>query len=66
MHRIALLIGMAFSLVSAQIHFSENFEGSTTNWTVSGGGWQFGTPTVGPSGAFEGNKCAGTVLNGNY
>ncbi len=29
MYRIALLIGIAISLVSAQIHFSENFEGST-------------------------------------
>ena len=67
-HKFPLLIGILFSLVSAQIvHFSEDFENSTNNWTVSGGGWEFGTPTLtNLLPLADGTRCAGTVLNGSY
>ena len=28
--------------------------------------WEVGTPTAGPKGCFEGTRCAGTILAGNY
>jgi VWFA-related protein len=52
--------------ITAQVIFNEGFEGSTSAWTVSGGGWEFGTPTAGPTTVPEGSRCAGTILNGQY
>src|SRR3989339_81417 len=57
-----------FSQTFYQPFFVERFESTPAGWTVSGGGWQFGTPTYssGPSSAYEGAGCAGTILNGAY
>ncbi len=63
---LVILIGVLFSSVMAQsVYYSENFEG-TSSMTVTGGGWEFGTPTVTPNTVPEGTKCAGTILNGSY
>jgi hypothetical protein len=51
---------------AAPFLFFEDFEGACTGWTLSGD-WQVGTPSgTGPSTAYEGNRCAGTIINGNY
>ena len=63
--RIIAVFFFLYIPASAQVIFSENFEG-TVNWTVTGGGWAFGIPTAGPTTVPEGSKCAGTVLNGYY
>jgi hypothetical protein len=65
--RALILIGLLVSTATGQqIFYSEDFEG-LTGMTVTGGGWQFGTPSVvGPTTVPEGTKCAGTILNGNY
>jgi len=35
-------------------------------WTSTRGGWQLGTPAIGPRSAHEGTNCAGVVLKGGY
>jgi bacillopeptidase F (M6 metalloprotease family) len=48
------------------ILLSEDFEGSYAGWTLTGD-WQAGTPSyTGPSAAYQGTRCAGTVINGYY
>lgn len=67
--RFLLITGLLLCSVTAQtVHYSENFEGSIPNMTVTGGGWEFGTPTYssGPLTVPEGNRCAGTILSGTY
>ena len=44
----------------------EGFETGFGDWSVEGGVWQMGIPTSGPTGVFEGEAVAGTILNGNY
>ncbi len=45
----------------------ETFESDwTANWYVESGTWEVGEPTSGPENAYQGNKCAATVLGGNY
>jgi len=46
--------------------FSENFEGSTSGWTITGGEWEIGAPTAEPSSAHGRTSCAGIVLGGSY
>ena len=44
----------------------ETFENGLGNWTIDHGVWELGKPTLGPSAAFSGANCIGTVLDGNY
>ncbi|KAA3613755.1 MAG: choice-of-anchor D domain-containing protein [Calditrichaeota bacterium] len=47
--------------------WTENWEGDwTQDWHVDGGTWEVGMPTSGPDSAFKDEKCAATVLAGNY
>jgi hypothetical protein len=47
--------------------WTEDWEGNwIDNWNVTNGTWQVGTPTSGPAGTYEGQKCAATVLDRNY
>jgi bacillopeptidase F (M6 metalloprotease family) len=57
---------MTVSCGQQSIYWSDDFEGAIPGWSATNGLWQIGTPTVGPSGALGGVKCAGTNLNGNY
>jgi len=43
-----------------------NFEANDGGFTVTGGTWQWGTPTSGPSAAHSGTKLWATNLAGNY
>jgi hypothetical protein len=43
----------------------EDFEGSASTWTLTGD-WQVGTPSSGPSMAYQGTRCAATNLSGYY
>jgi hypothetical protein len=43
----------------------ESFEASNGNW-VGEGVWEWGVPSSGPNGAYDGNKVWATVLAGNY
>lgn len=56
------------SLVEGPLIFNnpETFEHGTRGWYADAGEWQIGTPTAGPEGAFAGENCAGTNLDGNY
>jgi len=46
--------------------WAEDFEqGCPGGWTL-GGDWECGVPTYGPSSAFNGVACLGTVLGGTY
>jgi hypothetical protein len=44
----------------------EDWEGGLGQWSTTRGYWQVGTPTNGPSAAYAGEACAGTVLGANY
>jgi bacillopeptidase F (M6 metalloprotease family) len=44
----------------------EDFEGPVECWYADNGVWEIGVPTHGPSQAYGGSMCAGTVLDGNY
>lgn len=47
--------------------WSEKWEGDwTINWHIESGTWEVGVPTSGPGKPRQGQKCAATVLNGNY
>ena len=66
---VLLLIGCGcLGLAHAQTTvWSEDWEGTwTDNWHVDGGTWEVGLPTSGPGKAYAGQKCAATVLGGNY
>ena len=53
--------------LSSQMIFQEDFEsGWGDYWGADNGLWEIGTPSAGPAGAYSGEKCAGTVLDGNY
>ncbi|MFZ5981464.1 MAG: T9SS type A sorting domain-containing protein [Candidatus Zixiibacteriota bacterium] len=44
----------------------EDWESGIGDWYADFGIWEVGTPTSGPSGAYEGTNCTGTILTGNY
>ena len=45
----------------------EDFEGDwTVDWHADAGTWEAGIPISGPGSAYNGDKCAATVLGGNY
>ncbi|MFC2103385.1 choice-of-anchor J domain-containing protein [Bacteroidota bacterium] len=47
--------------------WTEGWEGNwIDDWNITNGTWQVGTPTSGPGGAYAGQNCAATVLDGNY
>jgi len=47
--------------------FTGDFEDGWGDWGADRGIWQVGTPTGdGPGGCFDGTKCVGTHLDGNY
>ena len=62
---ISVVMILCSSVFAQSAYFEENFEGTTPNMTITGGGWEYGTPSN-PSTVPEGNRCAGTVLNGSY
>jgi putative ubiquitin-RnfH superfamily antitoxin RatB of RatAB toxin-antitoxin module len=67
-----LIIVLTFCVFFVQANtqsvlWSETFEGDwTANWHADAGTWEVGIPTSGPNSAFTGDKCAATVLGGNY
>jgi hypothetical protein len=66
-----LIIGiflLCFSMASAETIFSEDWESGQGNWDIDNGVWEVGSPdpTVGPGAPYGGEKCAGTVLDGDY
>ncbi|MCK9398657.1 MAG: T9SS type A sorting domain-containing protein [Bacteroidales bacterium] len=64
---IAMMISLAAFSQTKDIIWSDDFEGDwTQNWYVDNGTWEVGIPTSGPNSAYEGQKCAATVLAGNY
>ena len=47
--------------------WSDDFEGDwTADWHTDAGTWEVGIPTSGPSTTHSGEKCAATVLDGDY
>jgi len=69
----ALLLIITLTLTTStrateSVVWQENFEGGfPTEWSVSGGTWEVGIPTVvGPPAAHEGIRSAATVIGGNY
>jgi bacillopeptidase F len=67
--RSFILVCLAFLAINvfSQSNWNETFETSTAqDWVISNGTWEIGTPSSGPGGAYQGLKCAATVLNGNY
>ena len=44
----------------------DDFELGLGDWWAQSGMWQLGVPTAGPSAAYSGDSCVGTVLGGNY
>ncbi len=44
----------------------EDWESGFDDWYADYGTWEVGAPTFGPSAAYEGTQCAGTILDGNY
>ncbi len=48
------------------LYAGEFFEDGWSDWYAEGGVWQVGEPGAGPGAAYEGVRCAATILNGNY
>ena len=46
--------------------FTGDFEMGWVDWSASTGVWQVGEPSSGPGECYEGEQCAGTVLDSNY
>jgi len=47
--------------------FHDDLEGDwTADWHADAGTWEVGIPTSGPNEAHSEQKCAATILNGNY
>jgi len=64
---VALLASFITYSQQKGVVWTEDFEGEwSVNWHVETGTWEVGTPTSGPGSAFAGQKCAATVLAGNY
>jgi hypothetical protein len=62
----ALLLSTGIVNAGQVTVFSENFESTLAGWSLTGD-WQAGTPSiVGPTAAFQGTKCAGTIIAGYY
>ncbi len=57
-----------FQIVTGAYFFNnpEGFETGIGDWFAERGTWQVGAPSVGPGGAYTGETCVGTRLNGNY
>ena len=56
-----------FSINAQNIIWSDNFEGNwNVNWHSDAGTWEVGIPTSGPDSAYADEKCAATILSGNY
>ena len=43
-----------------------DFEMGWVDWSASNGVWQVGEPTSGPGACYQGERCAGTVLDSKY
>ncbi|MBG0858682.1 MAG: choice-of-anchor J domain-containing protein, partial [Bacteroidales bacterium] len=56
------------AIITGPIIFNnpETWELGLGDWYADRGTWEVGTPTSGPGNAYNGTKCAATVLNGNY
>lgn len=59
------LAGGCFESDRCRTYLFEDFTGCPATWT-SIGGWECGTPTSGPGGAFSGSESFATGLTGNY
>ena len=46
--------------------YLEDFEQGTGDWCADNGLWEVGIPHAGPGGAYLSERCAGTVLDGDY
>jgi hypothetical protein len=46
--------------------FTGDFEMGWMDWSADTGVWQIGTPSSGSGGCYQGDQCAGTVLDGDY
>ena len=44
----------------------ETWETGLGDWSAEQGTWEVGQPTTGPGSAYNGTRCAATVLAGNY
>ncbi len=61
-----MLCGISAFNVNAGVVFFEDFESGWGNWSADNGIWEVGTPTEGPDDCYNGSKCSGTVLDGEY
>ncbi len=70
MFKATIFLGLYIAFLPAQhadTLWSEDFEGDfDASWHADHGTWEGGIPTSGPGSAYDGEKCAATVLNGNY
>ena len=53
-------------IIKKMPQFTGDFEMGLMDWSAETGVWQVGTPSSGPAECYEGDQCAGTVLDGNY
>jgi len=65
---IGWLLALPGSIQSQTVDtvFFENWESGIGSWYVDQGVWEVGIPTAGPTAAYSGQNCAGTILAGNY
>jgi len=54
------------SIYEGYLDYEQDFETSDGDFISSGGLWEYGTPSAGPSGAHSGDYCWGTDLDANY
>jgi len=61
------IVVVSFTNTGVSQSWTEDWEGNwVIDWHVDGGTWEVGTPTSGPDSAYNGQKSAATVLDGNY
>jgi len=54
------------SIYEGYLNYEQDFETSDGDFVSTGGLWEYGTPSAGPSGAQSGDYCWGTDLDANY
>ena len=57
---------MLYALEKTETVLEEDWEGGIGSWWANNGVWELGIPFVGPDSSHSGQKCAGTILDGNY
>jgi hypothetical protein len=60
--RVLVIFGCILSPIFAETLYHEDFETGWNGWTTDRGGWNAGSPSMGPGGGHESSACASIVV----